>query len=240
MARGTEFAVTLSILSGVLASGLGGVAMAPGDGAGDRVYWFIEMAMLGGGCIGFALSTIYAGTLALTNRRIVDAPIFTLRSLLLVVICYAVVCGLVVGWTPPRERGLLVSWAFFIMVQILFLLGARNRLKDEADSEEVTRFSLLKRGLFLAACGGIVPILGWLVQFGASSGDHFDFRPEVSELFGVGAYILFLAVLWPLELLAIAVVFVLLVRVRFHLSLALFLSAIVLSTTFPVVYVSLF
>jgi hypothetical protein len=239
VARGTEFAVTLVVLGSVLASGFAGVAMAPGDGAGDRVCWFLVIAMLGAGCTGLALSAMYAGCLALTNRRVVDAPVFTLRSLLLVMLCYAVVCGLVVGSVPPQERGLLVSWAFFIMVQVLFLLGARNRQSNEADFEEVTRFSLLKRGFLLAACSGIVPILGWLIQFGLSCNESFGGGWQVGEFFlGLGYLLVF--VLVPLELLAIAVVFVLLVRVRFYLSLALLLSAILLSTTYPVVHVSLF
>ena len=191
--------------------------------------------MLGGGCTGFALSTVYASCLALTHRRVVDAPIFTLRSLLLVTMCYAVVCSLVVGCVPPRERGLLVSWALVITVQTLLLLGTGNRLRNGDGSEEVPRFSLLKRGFLLAACSGMVPVLVWLTVFAASCHDRFGGSPQVGESF-TGLAFLFLFVLVPLELLAIAVAFVLLIRVRFHLSLALLLSAILLSTTYPVVY----
>ena len=77
------------------------------------------------------------------------------------------------------------------MFQIQFLLGARNRLKNEADSEEVTRFSLLKRGFLLAACSGIVPILGWLIQFGLSCNESFGGGWQVGELFlGLGYLLL--------------------------------------------------
>ena len=232
IARGSELAVTLVMFFAVCASGLLGATISPGDGAGDRVFWFLAIAMLGGGCTGFALSAVYASYLPLTNRRVVDAPIFTLRSLLLVITCYAVVCSLVVGCVPPQERGLLVSWAFCITVQTLLLLGAWNRLKSEDGSEEVTRFSLLKRGFLLAACSGIVPVLAWLTMFAVSCHDRFGGSPQTGELY-TGLVFLFLLVLVPLELLAIAVAFVLLVRVRFHLSLALLLSAILLSTVVP-------
>jgi len=229
-----KLAVTLVVLFSVFASGLLGAAIAPGDGTGDKVCWFVVIAMLGGGCTGFALSAMYASYLVLTHRRVVDAPIFTMRSILLVITCYAVVCGLVVGSVPPQERGLLVSWAFFIMVQMMLLLGAWNRLKNEDDAEEVTRFSLQKLGFLLAACSGVVPVLGWLVQFGISCNESFGGGWQVGEFFLGLSYLLFF-VLVPLELLVIAVAFVLLVRVRFHLSLALLQSAILLSTTYPVV-----
>jgi hypothetical protein len=237
--RGSELVVTLVILCAVCASGLLGVSISPGDGAGDRVCWFLAIAMVGGGCTGFGLSAVYASYLLLTNRRVVDAPIFTLRSLLLVITCYAVVCSLVVGYVPPEERGLLVSWALFITVQALLLLGAWNRLEGEDGSEEVARFSLLKRGVLLAACSGIVPVLAWLTMFAASSHDRFGGSPQVGELY-TGLVFLFLLVLVPLELIAIAVAFVLLVCVRFHLSLALLLSAILLSSVYPVVHGAVF
>jgi hypothetical protein len=231
-----RLAVALAILGSVLASGFVGVAiaLARGDGAGAVVVLFLAFAMLGGGCTGFVLGATHAGYLVLTHRRVVDTPIFTMRSMVLAITCYAVVCGLVVGSVPPQERGLLVSWAFFIMVQMMLLLGARNRLKNEDDAEEVTRFSLQKLGFFLTACSGVVPALGWLIQFGLSCNESFGGGWQVGEFFlGLG-YLLFF-VLVPLELLAIAIAFVLLVRVRFHLSLALLQSAILLSTTYPVV-----
>jgi hypothetical protein len=236
IARGSEFAATLVILCSVFASGLLGAAMAPGEGTGDKVCWFVPMAMLGGGCTGFVLGATRASYLVLTHRRVVDAPIFTMRSLLLVITCYAIVCGLVVGSVPPQERGLLVSWAFVLVVQMMLFLGAWNRLKNEDAAAEVNRFSLQKLGFFLAACSGFVPVLAWLVQFGLFSHESFGGGWQVGEFFlGLGYLLVF--VLVPLELLALAVAFVLLVRVRFHLSLALLQSAILLSTAYPVVYV---
>ena len=71
------------------------------------------------------------------------------------------------------------------MVQTLLLLGTRNRLKNKDASEEVARFSVLKRGFFLAAGSGIVPILGWLVQFGLSCNESFGGSWQVAaENFG--------------------------------------------------------
>jgi hypothetical protein len=51
IARGTELAVTLVVLGSALASGLVGVAssIAPGDGAGAMMCWFLPFAMPGGG-----------------------------------------------------------------------------------------------------------------------------------------------------------------------------------------------
>ena len=120
------------------------------------------------------------------------------------------------------------------MVQMMLLLGTRNRLARE-DGSEAARSSLAKRAFRLTACSGIVPVLAWLTTFGASCHDHFGGSPQTGELF-MALVFLFLLVLVPLELLVIAVAFVLLVRVRFHLSLALLLSAVLLSTVYPVVH----
>jgi hypothetical protein len=238
IAHGSEFAATLVILCSVFASGLLGAAMAPGEGTGDKVCWFVVIAMLGGGCAGLVSGAMRTSYLVLTHRRVVDAPIFTLRAMLLVITCYAVVCGIVVGSVPPQERGLLVSWAFVVMVQMMLLLGAWDRLKKEDAAEGVTRFSLRKLGFFLAACSGFVPVLAWLIQFGLSCHESFGGGWQVGEFFlGLGYLLVF--VLVPLELLAIAVAFVLVVCVRFHLSLALLLSVVLLSTVYPVVHVQL-
>jgi hypothetical protein len=234
IARRSEIVVTLIVLCAVGVSGLIGLAIAPGDGTGDKVCWFVVIATLGGGGTGFLLCAMHASYLVLTHRRVVDAPIFTIRSMFLVITCYAVVCGLVVGSLLPEERGFFVSWAFVIMVQMMLLLGAWNRLKNKDDAGEVTGFSLQKLGFFVAACSGFVPVLAWLVQFGISCNESCGGGWQVGEFFLGLSYLLFF-VLVPLELLAIVVAFVLLVCVRFHLSLALLISAILLSTVYPIV-----